>query len=307
MLGGRWPGIALFSGNTVMTTRGLHKTAVACSDVVLVYCGWKNGGTPLANSVTVNAAIEYGGVTTPVTFGGIRNATLEPHGILVSDPCGVQIPAATEFCVRTAMTAVANGDIPNSINIQGAFGTSRSGGGWTLGSDTADSTGAMGGSDNFDRGGPSLVLGRPLGARQPVIVGLGDSIMRGLGDATLNDRYGGGFLQRAVPGTAAVMNSSVASLPASTLVAAAGTPRLTPTWALGTHALVAQGTNDLFNGRTQAQIQADLVTLGVMASHRGLAATLATIVPRSTSSDSWATTGNQTGDANSSKRVAINN
>jgi hypothetical protein len=67
---------------------------------------------------------------------------------------------------------------------------------------------------------------------------------------------------------------------------------------------VLLGTNDV--GRTLVQMQTDLTTIWTALSNRGMKVHAGTIPPGTTSTDSWATTANQTKKATEATRVAFN-
>ena len=75
---------------------------------------------------------------------------------------------------------------------------------------------------------------------------------------------------------------------------------------LGRWLLINHGTNDIANSRTLVQVQAALTTIITMARARGMKIALETMIPRTTSSDAWATVANQTLPAYESVRLAFN-
>ena len=54
------------------------------------------------------------------------------------------------------------------------------------------------------------------------------------------------------------------------------------------------GVNDIYGSRTLSQVQADTTTILTWARNRGLKVAMTTLTPRTTSTDQWITTGNQT-------------
>lgn len=75
---------------------------------------------------------------------------------------------------------------------------------------------------------------------------------------------------------------------------------------LGTWALIEDSTNDIYGGRTLAQIQADIQAACLLAKSRGLKVMVTTSTPRTTSTDFWMTPGNQTVSNGGSVRVPYN-
>lgn len=73
-----------------------------------------------------------------------------------------------------------------------------------------------------------------------------------------------------------------------------------------THVIVALGTNDVTGGVTLANIKLDLTYLYNLLAAQGYVVIGATVPPNTTSTDSWATVGNQTVTANESNRTGLN-
>ena len=67
------------------------------------------------------------------------------------------------------------------------------------------------------------------------------------------------------------------------------------------------GTNDLFQGNSSATIQANIQSVATAFGRAGRSVFWATITPSTTSTDSWATTVNQTVKSSEANRVAVNN
>jgi hypothetical protein len=73
-------------------------------------------------------------------------------------------------------------------------------------------------------------------------------------------------------------------------------------WA--THVVMNMGINDVTAGRTPAQVLADTNT--VVATFGGKPTAITTLMPVTTSSDSWVTVANQTAHANDGNRNIVN-
>jgi lysophospholipase L1-like esterase len=151
--------------------------------------------------------------------------------------------------------------------------------------------------------GPSAILGVPATSGQPVIGIIGDSIIAGLGESSgvSTPQPAPGYWIRALNNNYSfvhvAMSSDGASLWNASVVNIQRRIQLLD-WC--THFIVALGTNG------QGTAQADLTTLfATLAAYR-VPIWVSTIIPRTTSSDSWATTANQTVTANEAARVSTN-
>lgn len=155
---------------------------------------------------------------------------------------------------------------------------------------------------------PSQILGRPLlplgtaTVSTPVVLLTGDSLMAGSNDYSsgysgrnvLNAQLaGGGYTERALAGKVPYINGAVSGDRAQYFMTT-GYHLFRWTWAsAATTMLCNYGINDVNNGRTLAQLQADLIGIWTLASRRGLRAIQHTITPFTSSTDGWSTTGNQ--------------
>jgi lysophospholipase L1-like esterase len=164
-------------------------------------------------------------------------------------------------------------------------------------------------------GGPNAILGRAIGTPDIAVLGIGDSIMDGDNDtnaANDGNAAGGWFLSglynvngRTIPSGRAA-NSG---LTAQTFVASSAKTLQFVKWY--THVVSEYGTNDIINGRTSAQILANLQTIWAALKSNGARYVIqTTILPRTTSTDSFVTAVNQTprsGFATNATRTTLNN
>jgi len=148
-------------------------------------------------------------------------------------------------------------------------------------------------------GSVPIILGTPS-INYPSVIGLGDSILANRDD-TVGDAFGNhGFIQRGLytagPGGCAVPNAnfSRAGERAST-IGLGGASRRLAFLRYATDVLTNYGTNDIaLGGATFAQVQASLVTAWAAMKTRGGRVWQILIIPRTTSTDNWATAANQT-------------
>ncbi len=148
--------------------------------------------------------------------------------------------------------------------------------------------------------GAAVITGRPDRAVNSLLL-VGDSIARGYGstDAFGDQNRDFGIFERAIAGDYGVMNISS---PGGTMVGYNNPTIYSRTYSVisalntGTisHTLIALGTNDLAGGASLANITARVNAIRNYFRGLGHLVSASTIVPRTTSTDSWSTTANQT-------------
>ena len=153
---------------------------------------------------------------------------------------------------------------------------------------------------------PVAILATPdAGFSVPVVALIGDSIMGGTND--LNDR---GFAARAL--VAANIPYHYCARGGETVFAVSP---LTNNTGFRMRMAIVEGctdavsnyaTNDFVGARTLAQVKADLLAFWGVLALRGVRVWQTTILPRTTSTDNWATAGNQTVPTWEASRTALN-
>jgi hypothetical protein len=296
--------------------RYMHKVLVDCSDIRLVYANYYNGVSFTANAITVKAAIEYpavaavgnGGQTGAklrAWFKGVRSFTLDPAAWIVSDPIAIDLTAGQIIYTRTYVSVASAGMVwpvdlyTKSGNWEGATRGAPA-------TDLVDSSGSTIAQSTEAGFGPVAIIGTPKSGRPGVIGIVGDSISYGSGDT---DPNGMGFAQRAV--LAANLPYMNVAKPGEKATDIATTPteflklRMVSTMAC-TKVIEGYSRNDWANSRTLAQIQADKLTIWGWFYARNIPVYAWTSIPGTTSTDSWATVGNQTTVAGESVRLTLN-
>lgn len=282
------------------TMRNTHRISVAARSIRFVFNFAQyvapnnqpaetlvNGGTEIA----VKASYEYNNSVYPIVFNG-RRSTAYAAGLLISDPVALDVAAGTLLPVRVYI-ATANGqNFPVSLPVQGPNGT-YTGDGYTSGSDVTDVTTAVVSPQALaSYATVAAIVGVPNDPT-PVLGVVGDSIPSGQKAASgTSTDYADSFVTRAVAGaiplfrltSPGVRLNSIRTLHQS----------LFPQLAYCTDVLVSIGTNDLFDGRTAAQLIADLTWLYDTLLDLGCRVHGATLLPHTTSTDSYATLANQT-------------
>jgi lysophospholipase L1-like esterase len=285
---------------------------VAITDIVLEVPGFYEA-VPEANfttSFTVTASVEYPvGTFTVVRFAGSTTGTVTAgYTALQSDPTPIYIPANTQFFVKMFLSWT--GGVVNFPWL--SYGNDSVVGEWTQAgiglSDQTQTTTVLGSVANF----PTSQIGFACGVKGrlasplPIIGIIGDSISQGTGDAP-DPVYGGVSIERAFRNVLPVYNMARQSETfANYLSRPSGRSLLTRDAC--THLFVNYGRNDITAAVAAATIEANLQSAIQPFLARGIKVYTATITPLTTSSDNWATTGNQSlpGNANNSIRATYN-
>lgn len=245
-----------------------------------------------AYNITVRCGAGETANATAITagyFDGKRSVVIEPGGYALSDPIPFDKLAGAILYERT-WVQVAGGE---TWKITAWTGASASQAG-------VDKTAAGSLSGIGTRPFCAMAVLGPSGGSSVAV--FADSIGWGSGDVTrstgANSGVGQGFLSRACgPAGVLLLNLSKPGEAAQS-IATDSTVRV-PRWRfIGavTKGILALSTNDLQGGRTLAQLQGDWATIGLMLQRRTPAVTLygCTCVPKSTSTDAYATLVNQT-------------
>lgn len=104
-------GIAFSSAQTKNgTSRSPHTFAVDASGIRLVFqnfyvaTSYPMPDTDGSATLTVKASVELGSNIYRVTFRGQHAATIDPGGVVVSDPLGIEVAAGATIYSRTYLT-----------------------------------------------------------------------------------------------------------------------------------------------------------------------------------------------------------
>jgi len=285
------------------------------NEVRLVYTNWIGPGTAERDGtadLVVRAGIEMpDGSFRAVYFAGQRDVRIGIGGSAVSDPVAVEHAGPTDpspfLYVRTKVTAYTAGTstlAPGSIP-QGPLMTATGEGTDSDPAGDVTTSGTVGSTYNFMYV-PAVVAGNCTDAA-PIIALIGDSITLGKNDGP--DNYGWGA-RAAEAARLPYLKLAEGGVQAQYVSVPNGHAR---TFALGTgatDALVMLGTNDLgtatVSGGVITAVQIYLYRIWLAWSRRGARVRACTLVPRATSTDSWATLGNQTPMASNPARIIIN-
>lgn len=267
--------------------------------VRLVYVNWKSGTANTeqngANDITVRAAVEpAGNLVIPITFGGNRTVVISPGGTAISDPVGIEVTKGATFSTRT-FVQVSTGQTFPINNIPTASSGEGNNYGTTVGADLTDVGAASltGIGTNQLVFGPAAILGQVIDPDRPVIGILGDSIFGGTGDSSFAF---GGLAQRALNNNYSFQK---VTFPGEALKGWLGSSGYGETRCRRVGLLALVGcthivTDYTVNSLATTTIQADAVKAWrVMAKIAPGQVFVTTLTPQTTTTDGWATTGNQ--------------
>jgi len=301
------PGLAAsstFSSGATNFASNLQSVHVAIRDIHAVRLLYRNAHheTDNTNNLTVKAQVSTGSSGAapffPVFFRGSRSLVLEPGGWALSDPVHLGVAAGATFYVHTYQVA----------------GTSQAGEKYIINHNTF-LTGEFGNNTASDQTGTQLTTGSagglmpsyifaaaPARGRLPMIGLIGDSIVDGR-----NDTNQEGWAARGVKGTYGYIGAGLSSETLSSFANAANSFKRRTFLQDVTAVLMQHGINDISAARTLVQMQTDHATVRTAARRAGASKIIAsTLLPLTTSTDSWATTANQTVTANEGLRTAYN-
>ncbi|AGL13874.1 SGNH/GDSL hydrolase family protein [Actinoplanes sp. N902-109] len=258
--------------------------------------------------VTIKASVGYtaNGTWVPVRLNGSSTFTIEGGADVQTDPVSIFPTAGMQYLYVKTFASVTAGQTWYPQSPEGVKGTdwwcSQSNGETDLTLSTATFN-ATSGNMPF---APSAVVDEYSPRTRPSVALVGDSIMAGINDTNL------GFGIRALRGVMPYQRTAVSGSTVFHFTNPLNSRRRL-NMMRGCNLFIEEyGTNDLVAlSRTAAQIQADRLYIWQVLVARGMRGGYATtLIPRTTSTDSWATTANQTpltsGSNPEANRVAIN-
>lgn len=264
------------------------------------------------------ASLEIGGVIRPITFGGQQSVTLADgandvlsDGLMPTDFSLSTFAQGTTALVKllvmfdSASASFLCNSSARAVSQSGARvawfdpTVTTSSDVYAAGQWTATGTAVTTRSNGYV---PKLV-GRHTSVNAKVWLSVGDSISQGTGDSGSTNRVAGlGWMSRAMRDTSDKDASQVAYMSMAVHGSASTLPVADARYATlakyATHAVVMYGTNDMGNngtGTPLATLQSRLTAVYSLLRTNGINKILAGhLLPRTTSTDSWATEANQT-------------
>ncbi len=313
------------SGNWQAMSRCLH---IAMDDITFVQLVWGAFTAPASTAVqdvpagtygqnVWTASIEYPvGTITPVTFGGANSGTCAGGNLLISDPAYVTIPRGTPFYVRCFHNSTY-GNLDFLPTLNQATGVVPQTGEWCvngtsgISDDTKSTINRNNGSAGAVNGAPNAVIGLTT---RPTFYLAGDSRMGWGGTVDPIPNFYGhtGDIPRAIGKQFGIFNASKYGEAYSQIISGAspiaGYAKYRLLFAqFCSHVISGYGINDFWAySATAAGVLANATALGNYFQALNKPFYQTTIYPKTTSTDSWATLGNQTVDPNNAARVTFN-
>jgi len=273
----------------------------ARDNITWMQVAWPTGfyGNPGADEAFLSpspytASIEYpAGVYHQMTWSGSTVCTNQ-DSVVFSDPIRVSIPKGAKFYTKIFQN-VTSASIPLVTPVSGASENFCDATGGDIGNASGvDETMTTMSPDGFDSSGymvPPMAIVGPT--RQPSIAIIGDSRSYGVNDIPAANVGDTGQVARQLGPYFGYMNLALSGETASGFAGIGGNQRSYMTlWC--SHVVCAFGINDIYGGATAAQVESSLLEIynNVYISNKPIIQQ--TLQPESNSTDSWATTTNQT-------------
>lgn len=295
----------ILSANTTNMSRAILMSSQTINAASICIPNWySNPSSPYqelgtGTTATVTASIEYPGSTfNQVKFGGSASGSIPDKTTLCSDiiHLSTPIPAQTEFFVR--IYYVNSGGYP----FENYNTTSSSGGGYESGGTDKTMSGSVSGSSaNLN---PVAVLGW---TNKPSFIVLGDSRCAGFKDTTANSNIEYGDITPSLNLNYGYIQECRGSDLASSFLASKASPNRLLLWKYATHIINAYGYNDIVSlGTSVSTVEGYANTIVKLGHNQNKKVYNITLGPKTTSTDSWATTLNQTVTANETNRITYN-
>lgn len=286
------------ASNLQYNSQSCHFARSAGTSFQIVVPNWYvvQGGaeTNTGGTLTLFAAANVnGGTLTRITWSAASSIAIADGATAVSDSLALSFNSGDTICVREFGTAAA-GRTFGINNLTTAIGDALNVATSGLSDLTLGGVITNNSSTNFIT--PAAII---ASITAPSIAIIGDSICHGTGD-TVDTTGDMGSIARSIGPTFAYMNLCVGSDQAHLFVASHA-KRVALINSYASHVVNAEGRNDLNASRTAAQLEADMLTISGYFGGQPIVAT--TIAPTSTSSDSWATTGNQAQGSDHAQRT----
>jgi hypothetical protein len=273
-----------------------HYARDAITSLQIAYSNWSAvaaGEQTSGGTCTYRAAIEYPlGTFTPLLWSGARDVVAANGADTpLSDPIAITIPRGSVFRIRVFASSPSGVPHKNTVSA------------------TAMATGDATNVDKTTNGAVMATVGRVLTpslivaqTRRASILMVGDSINGGIGENTATDYHDAGLGPRIYGSAFAYTQASTPGETAAAFLTNSTKRRAHAAYV--SHVVCNYGRNDLSGGATGAAVAA-LITQ-VAALFPGKPFIQATCLPRTTSTDSWATTANQTTHTSNAERINFN-
>lgn len=287
------------TSNQIMS-RTRHVNLTEVFQVQLLYPNWSgHAETASGADATITASVEYpAGTFTQVKFSGSASGTIPNGGNLLSDVVSVYIPKGATFYTRSYFTNPA-GIVYSGNGSQAALGEGATFAASGVVDKTMSGTVTTGSLIGY---APIAIIGMTSTASFALI---GDSKCFGANDTFSGGTSAVGELARSFGDSYPHINLGISSTNAYEIVANGTSGNRTQVARYCSHVLCQLGINDITNNHTAATLLADVQTIRSYFPSRPFFQ--CTLAPHTTSTDSWATTANQTVLTSESQRIAFNN
>jgi lysophospholipase L1-like esterase len=305
---GAWDGVEWIANgrktdttNTTQNSRMRFVTRFACSDLRLIFANVYDNELAIPNDIVLRVGLELAsGTVIPVFFGGRRSVTIEGGGFAISDPIAVRLAAGDAIFTRTFLSvSSASHNWPQHRFRLFDLGERTERG---VGLTDMSLSGTIGTGSQLGYG--PVAIGATLPNARANVALIGDSIVHGQGDSTTSSNFG--FASRALNGINPYVRLARPGEQASQFRDSG--LRIRGSIAVSSDYVICNyGINDLIAGQSVATVQSHLTEIWNTLAASGVQVYQCTLTPRTSSTDSWATVGNQTASLpDESRRVAIN-
>lgn len=297
-------------GTNAVMSRTAHTAVQAITSLQIKLPGWAVIGdwdTATASATTYTASVEYpAGTFTQIKWAGAASVVAPAGGDSgLSDAASVSIPAGAVFWIRNLANTAGNsgGGLPVTQASVSTRWTAQGEASVLSSTTTTDltmsGTVTHGGTDAFIY--PLCIVAT---TSAPTFLAVGDS--RTIGSGMSPDINGAqGQITPSFGASYAYINCGVGGSQLAN--ANRGFEQRKKLAQYVSHVVLGYGINDIRTAggnRTAAQVQSDITTFGKLMAGKPLI--LATVAPETTSTDSWATTANQTPTANGAALATLN-
>jgi hypothetical protein len=255
--------------------------------------GNENG--TITSTITVAAGLQLpDGTIVPVYFNGALTVDIAPGQYVASDPISASVAAGTYIYSRTWVQTDNPGTgvwpiqgPPHELTVTAWGESGYAANGVTYGDLSKSGSFTPRSISGF---APFLITGNPVDPAFAVIGCRGDSIASGYGDTDNISDYGRGWPRRASADRIPVVNVAMSGSQYTSGITALRSAYMSQC----TDVFDEGGINDINAGVALATLQASSLSIAKRDSLAGVRVWRSTLTPYTTSTDTWATTDNQT-------------
>lgn len=262
--------------------------------------GFYGADTANTGTNTLTAAVWYNGVAYQLKFSASTSGTIPNGGWLISDAVSVTIPAGAKFYIRSYQTfsvaRLSRSPYTNTRDVTNGDAVNLTAADQTMTGTVPDA------GTNIAGQWPVVILGS---SSLPAVLLIGDSrlVCDGIGDSYTDGVGFVSYIERSIAPYFAETNLGLDGDTAANFATRTVTNSI---FQYFTHVICEHGINDInTDGASAATVLTRLQAVYAMFTN-GQKIYQTTLDPLSSSTDSWATTANQTTNANNAVRVSVN-